>query len=331
MSRNQALLPIIAITAVALAAGAFVSMKPQNTIPEHVQVAFRQWSMRHNKGLYASPEENNFRLRAFYKNYLRVNELNSQNTGAKFTLNKFADMTFEEFEIKMTGFRFTTRPRNYGKFDTLTQAASVDWRTKGAVNPVKNQGQCGSCWAFSAISSLESRNQIATGTLLSLSEQELVDCSGSYGNMGCRGGLMDNAFKYIRASGIAAENDYTYTARDGNCKAASIARALSTISGYTDVPQNNCDALATAVTQGPVSVAVMANNAWMTYTSGIMMSSQCGTSLNHGVTAVGYTSDAWIVRNSWGSSWGENGYIRLQKQGNISTCGVCNMASVPIV
>jgi cathepsin L len=165
-----------------------------------------------------------------------------------------------------------------------------------------------------------------------LSEQQLVDCSGSYGNLGCNGGLMDNAFKYTQKYGIESEANYGYKAVDGSCK-YNASKVVFKNSGFVDVPARNLDQLAAAVNLQPVSVAVDAES-WQFYSSGIY-SANCGTSLDHGVLLVGYGSesgkDYWIVRNSWGTSWGENGYIRLKKTSGKGTgeCGIALSASYP--
>lgn len=194
----------------------------------------------------------------------------------------------------------------------------INWVDKGAVSGVKNQAQCGSCWAFSATGAMESLEWLASQSITLLSEQQLVDCSGSYGNHGCSGGLMDNAFKYVRDKGITSEDEYPYTARQGTCKKDS---GDFKVSGFTDI--RNCNDLASALAGRPVSVAVDASN-WSAYRSGVF--SNCRTSLNHGVLLAGSTDQYWLVKNSWGGSWGEKGYIRLAR-GN--TCGICNMASYP--
>jgi len=214
---------------------------------------------------------------------------------------------------------------------------SVNWYTKGAVTPIKNQGQCGSCWAFSTTGSLEGVNFIYNGgNLLSFSEQQLVDCSDSYGNQGCDGGLMDQAFQYVEAQGIELESTYPYVAVDQNCAYNASATVFKN-TGYTDNPANNQATLAAAVVKNPVSIAIEADQpVFQLYTSGVITSSSCGTSLDHGVLAVGYGTDGkqpyWQVKNSWGAAWGNQGFVWIGKSSSTSSpgiCGIAMMASFP--
>jgi len=213
----------------------------------------------------------------------------------------------------------------------------VNWVTKGAVTAVKDQGQCGSCWSFSTTGSLEGEKFIKTGTLTSLSEQNLIDCSTAEGNDGCNGGLMDSAFKYVISNkGIDTEASYPYTTSGPNSCKFKPADIGDTITSYKDVTRGSESALQTAVTQQPISVAIDAShNSFQLYSSGVYYEPACSTSsLDHGVLAVGYGTSAsgtdyWLVKNSWGKNWGMSGYLQMSK-GRNNNCGIATMASYPI-
>ena len=213
---------------------------------------------------------------------------------------------------------------------------STDWREKDVITNVKNQGKCGSCWSFSATGSIEAIHAIKTGTLLNISEQQLIDCSVDYGNHGCQGGSMDNAFKYVIDNGLCSEEDYPYQGIEEQCMDC---KGIINISDYKDVIPNNEGILKRVVNQQPVSVAIQANlKSFQLYSSGIYSDPSCGTQLDHGVLIVGYghdmyhNMDYWIVKNSWGPLWGENGYIRIQRniENSSGLCGIAMQPSIPI-
>ena len=297
---------------------------------------FGQWKNLHGKS-YGTPAEEETRFNIWSVNYDWVQEHNTiQENTYTVGMTHFADLTNQEFQSTHTSCTFNNTVAGTQPFDVSTvAAATVDWRSKGAVTPVKNQGSCGSCWAFSTVGSLEGLHAITEGSLLSFSEQQLVDCSTSYGNAGCNGGLMDFGFQYSAVSGIELESVYPYTAKDGTCQ-YNVDSAVFQNTGFTDVPAKDNDALAAAVTQQTVSVAIDAGSLpFQFYTSGVFNSYFCGTSLDHGVLAVGYGTDSnkdyWIVKNSWGSTWGEQGYIRIAKQSGSGAgmCGIALSASFP--
>jgi len=213
---------------------------------------------------------------------------------------------------------------------------SIDWREKGVITNVKNQGHCGSCWSFSATGSIEAIHAIKTGMLLNISEQQLVDCSVDYGNHGCQGGSMDSAFKYVIDNGLCSEQEYPYQGVEGQCMDC---KGIINISDYKDVIPNNEEILKRVVHQQPVSIAIQANlKSFQLYSSGIYSDPSCGTQLDHGVLVVGYghdmlhNMDYWIVKNSWGPLWGENGYIRIQRniENSSGLCGIAMQPSIPI-
>ncbi|CAL5033543.1 unnamed protein product [Urochloa decumbens] len=224
-----------------------------------------------------------------------------------------------------TGFR-------YANVSTDALPQSVDWRTKGAVTPIKDQGQCGCCWAFSAVAAVEGIVKISTRKLISLSEQELVDCDVHGEDQGCNGGEMDDAFKFIiNNGGLTTESNYPYTAQDGQCKAGS--NSAATIKGYEDVPANDEASLMKAVANQPVSVAVDGGDMTFQFYSGGVMTGSCGTDLDHGIAAIGYgkSSDGtkyWLMKNSWGATWGENGFLRMEKDISDKK-GMCGLAMQP--
>ncbi|XP_024404114.1 cysteine proteinase mucunain [Physcomitrium patens] len=285
---------------------------------------FAAWAHKHGK-VYSAAEERAHRFLVWKDNLEYIQRHSEKNLSYWLGLTKFADLTNEEFRRQYTGTRIDRsrrlkKGRNAtGSFRYANSEApkSIDWREKGAVTSVKDQGSCGSCWAFSAVGSVEGINAIRTGDAISLSVQELVDCDKKY-NQGCNGGLMDYAFDFvIQNGGIDTEKDYPYQGYDGRCDVNKMNARVVTIDSYEDVPENDEEALKKAVAGQPVSVAIEAGGRDFQLYSGGVFTGRCGTDLDHGVLAVGYGSekglDYWIVKNSWGEYWGESGYLRMQR------------------
>lgn len=258
-------------------------------------------------------------------------------------LNEYCDLTHREFVQKMNGYKkgvnSTINPvYTFTRLSNVVLPDTVDWRKEGLVTGVKNQQQCGSCWAFSTTGSLEGQHKKKTGKLVSLSEQNLMDCSGPEGNMGCEGGLMDQGFEYIKKNGgIDTEKSYPYEAEDDTCR-FNPNTIGATCRGYVDIPSGDEDALKQAVaTIGPISVAIDASSKdFQLYDGGVYDEEDCSTTaLDHGVLVVGYGTtedgeDYWLVKNSWGESWGINGYIKMSRNKQ-NQCGIATQASYPLV
>ncbi|XP_062199618.1 ervatamin-B-like [Phragmites australis] len=320
---------------------------------------FEQWMSRHGR-LYADAGEKNRRLEIYRRNVELVETFNAMSTGYKLADNKFADLTNEEFRAKMLGFGPQSRAEHISTPSTMTcverampeentddPPKSVDWRAKGAVAPVKNQGNCGSCWAFSAVAAIEGINQIKNGELVSLSEQELVDCDAEA--VGCAGGYMSWAFEFVMKNrGLTTEGNYPYQGTNGACQTPKLKESAVSIAGYRNVTPNSEPELLRAAAAQPVSVAVDAGSfMWQLYGGGVF-TGPCSADLNHGVTVVGYGetgADAdgdgggepgqkyWIVKNSWGPEWGVDGYVLLQRDAGVASglCGIALLPSYPVM
>merc|ERR1711939_789336 len=249
-------------------------------------------------GDYLSSVEHDTRFLTFKDNVDFINSHNSRAEEHGYTvgLNQFGDMNSAEFKKVMLTYKAEQKQQNPVKvFDTTNLADSVDWVAKGAVTPVKNQGQCGSCWAFSTTGSTEGAHQIATGKLVSFSEQELVDCAGSYGNQGCNGGLMDDGFKSLEAKGDSTESTYAYTGKTGTCstsKQSQTAIAAKAVTSFNDVTKDSEPQMMAAVAQGPVSIAIEADQSGFQFYKSGVFSGACGPNLDHGVLVVGYGTDS---------------------------------------
>jgi len=306
-------------------------------------MSFSDWKRAHNK-TYANSADESHRMAIYLDNVEKVREMNirasTPNSGleGEFSVNQFSDMTFDEFKASYLS-SFIPQASN-GLEDTMDWQGrvppnDVDWRAKGAVTPVKDQGQCGSCWAFATTGTTEGAWFIAKGQLVSLSEQDEVDCSKKQHNMGCNGGRADWGLDYIKAAkGINTEPSYPYTGRDGACKHKPEPIG-ATITAYKKVKSKDENDLMNAVSTEPVAVAICVTNAWANYKSGVFFDNSCKSGefdLSHAVLAVGYGTDAgkdyWIVKNSWGGKWGDQGFIKMARNRQ-NNCGISTDAYYP--
>ena len=312
-------------------------------------LAFDEWAREHGK-VYSSYRERMYRQEIWHSNMEMILAHNVRHVKGEVTydmaMNAFGDMTFEEFRSHKTCFNkgnLANTPKIHYKGSNFmaplnfTAPDSVDFRQLGYVTKIKDQGQCGSCWAFSTTGSLEGQLFRKNGKLVSLSEQQLVDCSHKFGNDGCDGGLMDWGFTYIMSiKGLETESAYPYTAEDGECQ-YDATKAVGPATGFVDIPAGSEDMLKMAIAaNGPISVAIDASHSsFQFYNKGVYNEPRCSSSeLDHGVLAVGYGTldgtDYYLVKNSWGTSWGMEGYIMMTRNKK-NQCGIATAASFPMV
>ena len=302
--------------------------------------AFEAWKVEFHKA-YATAQREAAAAAAYSANDARIVAHNGKTSTYTLGHNAFSDMTGEEFRRAYVGGYDGAARSEQRSYDMalLSESASLragnaslDWVARGAVTPVKNQELCGSCWAFSTVGSVEGAFAIAGHPLVALSMQQLVSCDPPPDD-GCNGGLMDNAFKWIESNPLCTYDDYPYASGTGVSGACSTAcTGAVTVSGFTDVPGE--DGMLAAISKGPVSVAIEADmDVFHLYKSGVIDDASCGIKLDHGVLAVGFGNDPttglayYKVKNSWGATWGESGYVRLVR--GKDQCGIADSASFP--
>jgi C1A family cysteine protease len=316
----------------------FVGLAAARDIHRDVYRKFVEFETKFQKN-YATHAERQSRLEIFADNLLLVDEMNQAHDGAVFGVTKFMDLTPREFKYLY----LTATPSNEFKNDDQMMdidvkgpadlPATIDWRnTAGVITPVKNQEQCGSCWAFSATEAIESAWVLANNTQQILGPQQIVDCDHNDG--GCGGGNTNTAYEYvIKAGGQETAKDYPYTGQNGACKfhSSEVAAKITSFKYISTSAKQELGTMLTYVgTKGPVSVCVDAAP-WQYYNGGVLKS--CGDQVDHCVQVVGYDTmsslDVWLVRNSWGADWGEKGYIYIERGKNL--CDIAGDVTVPIV
>ena len=311
---------------------------PSNML-EIMRTEFSSFVQKYHK-VYPTDQEKSVRFQIFKSNYFKIYDHNAENKDWFMVVNKFTDLTEKEHKDLFHNLQINSMEADNIEYseDILSKKYKVDWTSK--CGKVENQEDCGSCYAFSAIESLQYDHYAKTGEFKYFSQQQIVDCSDKYGNDGCGGGLMDNCFKYTKAKGILTAAEYPYKARAGTCKKEGGWKN----SGHVDAPKHHDNKLAAALMLRPISIAVDANS-WSYYGGGryliyiyiyigiIKSKSECGTQLDHGVFLVGAdisgTTSYWKIKNSWGADWGEKGYIRVERntKGGTGPCGVALMPS----
>jgi len=307
----------------------------------NVEKEWTNFKQKFNR-VYENAEVEANRLRIFTQNLEDIVQHNQKYAKGEFTwykgVNQFTDMTEEEFHAIYKPNALPKSAIRRGEphvNSTAPKAVTLDWRTEGYVTPVKDQGQCGACWSFSATGSIEGQWYRSSGRLVSLSEQNLIDCTKVGATNGCNGGLMEDAFTYVAQNGgIDTEASYPYQAANHLCR-YSAANAGASIKNYRSLAVNTATVTNALASEGPISCPIFVGVGGFpqSYSGGVYVNANCRDSLNHAILLVGYGTDAsagdyFIVKNSWGTSWGENGYFRIAR-GN--TCGLLEDCTYPVV
>jgi cathepsin L len=326
------------LCAVVLLSFAIAVLAVQRTEQEYEKL-FEQFLAEYKKPYQSVPYVYQQRFAIFKQNQMLIDEHNAKKDTFFLRMNQFGDLTDEEYRefvlMKKGRTRRPSKARQLKVPHSFDPPAEFDWRQHNAVTPVKDQGFCGSCWAFSTIATIEGAYAIATKNLTAFSEQQLVDCSKA--NEGCNGGWPHLALEYvIENNGIDTEKCYPYTSRDGKCKFNPNCVG-AVVSSYYNVTSGNETSLLYAVLQAPTSVAIYANTAqFRFYGGGVLRIAGCPKGyddLDHAVTAVGYGvlngAKYWLIKNSWGKSWGDGGYVKLAKDWD-NMCGVATDAQVAV-
>ncbi|CAH2071171.1 unnamed protein product [Thlaspi arvense] len=313
-----------------------------NVFDAEASLIFESWMVKYGK-VYDSVAEKGRRLTVFKDNLRFITNRNAENLSYRLGLTRFADLSLHDYNELCHGadpkpprnHDFMTSSDRYKTSVSDVLPNSIDWRNEGAMTEVKDQGDCRSCWAFSTVGAVEGLNKIVTGELVTLSEQILINCNKE--SNGCRGGKVETAFEFIVNNGLGTDNDYPYKAVNGVCDGRHKENNTNVvIDGYKNLPANDELALRKAVAHQPITAIIdSSSREFQLYESGVF-DGTCGTNLNHGIVVVGYGTekgrDYWIVRNSWGNTWGEAGYMKMAR--NIANprglCGIAMRASYPL-